>query len=87
MLGVYSFHILNYTVLCNELHFDEIQCFYAYICNESTGVGNGALFIYLFLLFRAAPVAYRGSQVRGLIRAVAAGLRHSHSNARSEPSL
>ena len=45
-------------------------------------------FIYcLFVLFRAAPVAYRGSQARGLIRAVAASLCHSHSNARSEPRL
>ena len=28
----------------------------------------------------AKPVAYGGSQARGLIRAVAPGLRHSHSN-------
>jgi len=48
------------------------------------------LFIYLFLsfcLFRATPTAYGGSQARGPIRAVAAGLRHSHSNVGSEPSL
>ena len=48
------------------------------------------LFVCLFCLFafsRAALVAYGGSQARGLIRAVAAGLRHSHSNARSEPRL
>ena len=45
---------------------------------------------FLFLVFfffsvfsRAAPVAYGGSQTRGLIGAVAAGLCHSHSNARS----
>ena len=36
------------------------------------------LFIYLFIVFsRAAPVAYGGSQVRGLIRAVAAGFQPS----------
>ena len=35
----------------------------------------------------AAPTAYGGSQARGPIRAVAAGLHHSHSNARSEPGL
>ena len=29
--------------------------------------------------------AYGGSQARGQIRAVAAGLCHSHSNTRSEP--
>ena len=42
---------------------------------------------FFFLLFRAAPLAYGGSQTRGLIRATAAGLRHSHSNAASEPCL
>ena len=37
------------------------------------------LFIYLFGLLRATPVAYGGSRARGPIRAKAAGLRHSHS--------
>ena len=41
----------------------------------------------LFCLFRATPVAYGGSQARGLIRATAAPLHHSHSNARSELHL
>ena len=48
------------------------------------------LFIYLFIVFcpfRAAPVAYRGSQARGLIGSVAASLCQSHSNARSKPHL
>ena len=40
-----------------------------------------------FCLFRATPAAYGGSQARGLIGAVAAGLHHSHSNAGSQPSL
>ena len=35
--------------------------------------------------FRAAPVAYGDSQVRGGIGATAVGLCHSHSNAGSEP--
>ena len=34
-------------------------------------------------VFRAALAAYGGSQVRGPIGAVAAGLHHSHSNAGS----
>ena len=38
-------------------------------------------------VFRAAPVAYGGSQTRGQIRAVAAGLHHSHSNVGPEPCL
>ena len=48
------------------------------------------LFIYFFIyfcLFRAAPAAYGGSQAGGRIEAVAASLRHSHSNAGSEPRL
>ena len=44
-------------------------------------------FVCLFAISWAAPVAYGGSQGRGLIGAVATGLHHSHSNARSEPSL
>ena len=40
-----------------------------------------------FAFFRAAPTAYRGSQVRGSIRATAAGLHYSHSSIRSEPRL
>ena len=38
-----------------------------------------------FCLWRAASPAYGGSQARGGIRAVAAS--HSHSHARSKPSL
>ena len=44
-------------------------------------------FILFFLLFRATPEAYGGSQDKGLTGAVAAGLHHSHSNARAEPHL
>ena len=38
-----------------------------------------ALTLIFFFFLRVAPVAYGGSQVRGLIKAVAAGLRHSHA--------
>ena len=41
----------------------------------------------LTCLLRAAPVTYGSSQARGWIRAAAAGVHHSHSNNRSEPSL
>jgi len=45
-------------------------------------------FFFVFLAISwAAPVAYGGSQGRGLIGAVATGLRQSHSNAGSEPRL
>ena len=46
------------------------------------------LFIYfVFCPFTATPAAYGGSQARGLIGAIAAGLHHSHSNTRSELHL
>ena len=48
---------------------------------------NSFFFFFFFGLFRAACEAYGGSQASGLIRAVAAGLHHSNSNARSEQSL
>ena len=40
-----------------------------------------------FFFFRAAPVAYGGSQARGWIGTVATSLHQSHSNSRSEPRL
>ena len=46
-----------------------------------------AVFCCCFCLFRAALTGYGGSQARGQIRAVAAGLCLSHSNTRSEPCL
>ena len=42
---------------------------------------------FFFLLFRAAPMAYGGSQARGRIGATAAGLHHSHGNTWSELHL
>ena len=54
-------------------------------------IGNFYLFllyfIFVFCPFRATPVAYGGSQARGLMGTVAAGLCQSHSKARSEPHL
>ena len=44
-----------------------------------------SLFLFFFCLFRAAPEAYRNSQVRGRIGGAAAGLYDSHSNEGSEP--
>ena len=46
-----------------------------------------AYYLFIYLLFRAAPAVYGGSQARGRIDAVAAGLRQSHSNTGSEPRL
>ena len=44
-------------------------------------------FFCLFAISWATPAAYGGSQARGRIRAVASGLRQSHSNSGSEPRL
>ena len=44
-------------------------------------------FFFFFGLYGAESAAYGGSQARGHIRAAATGLRHSHSNARSELHL
>ena len=45
-------------------------------------------FLFLpFFAFRATPAAYGGSRARGPIGGIAVDLRHSHSNAGSEPSL
>ena len=41
------------------------------------------LLLLLFLLFRTEPVEYGSSQARAPVRAIAAGLGHSHSNAGS----
>ena len=46
------------------------------------------LFIFcLFAISWVAPAAYGGSQARGAIRAVAAGLHHSHSSVGSKLRL
>ena len=44
-------------------------------------------FFGLFALSGAVSMAYGGSQARGPIGAVVAGLRQSHSNEGSEPHL
>ena len=52
--------------------------------NSSPHATVGGDFCFLLFFFRAAPVAYGGSQARGLIGAVAASLHHSQGNTRSE---
>ena len=48
---------------------------------------RGPSHFVVIVLFRATPATYASSQARGPIGAVAVGLHHSHSNARSEPRL
>ena len=49
------------------------------------GINIYAVFFFFLAFSRATPVAYGGSQARGLTGAAAASLRKSHSNAGSEP--
>ena len=44
-----------------------------------------SIFFFLFFHFSAAPIAHAGSQARGEIGAVAAGLHQNLSNTGSEP--
>ena len=45
------------------------------------------LVFFFFLLFRASLAVYGTFQARDPVRAAAAGLQHSHSNARSLPYI
>ena len=49
--------------------------------------GFRSLFSLSFVFLGAAPAVYGGPQARGRIRATAAGLHHSHSNAGSKLRL
>ena len=48
---------------------------------------RGWCFIFIFIFFMVAPAAYGSSGARDWIRAAAASLCHSHSNAGSEMRL
>ena len=62
---------------------EEIHCILPTLTSFASVFFFFVLFGFLFVFFRVAPAAYGGSQVRSWIKAVAAGLYHSHSNARS----
>lgn len=81
---------------CNELVYfflsdDEklcnILCSPSCLASSHHGVTFNARRITLIFLFRAAPMAYGGSQPRGQIRATALSLHHSPGNVGSEPRL
>ena len=64
-----------------------LSCSWAHWLSRGPCVSQQAhffvIFVFVFLLFWAAPVAYGSFQARGQIRVAAAGLHHSHSNAGS----
>ena len=83
-LGIYPYKTFleKDTVHCSSIHSSQDI--------ETTQMSINKMcisFFYFFAFSRAAPTAYGGSQARVLIRAVAAGLHKSHSNAGSEPCL
>ena len=57
-------------------------------CPSASGViEKGLCYSFFLFFFRATPSAYGGSQAKGRIGAVAAGLHYSHSNSGSKPHL
>ena len=65
-----------------RIYYYMSKCYFAKV----QGQGCCCCFFY-FLLFRAVLVVYGGSQARDLIRAVATGQCHSHSNVEFELCL
>ena len=72
---------------CNYLFFK--QNLLAHISSVLTNFSVCLFFFFLFFVFyfRVTLVAYASYQARGQIRAITAGLRHSHSNTGSEVRL
>ena len=60
------------------------SCFHFLVLRKNVAVSICEQF---FFLHRAEPTACGSSQAKGRLGAVAAGLRYSHSNTRSEPRL
>ena len=83
-------HVCVYICICIHIYVCVCmyiqQDMYLYLLNNVVFLFF-CLFVCLFLLFRATPMAYGGSQARGLIGAVAASQRQSHRNTRSKPYL
>ena len=87
------FFIVLYTIFIDSIiykgwrdgaHVMKILSLY-YLCAWKNLHFHGFLFCFVFS--RATPMAYGGFQARGLIRAVATGLYHSHSNVGPELHL
>ena len=70
---------LNPCHSCNQSHSGDNTRSLTYWATRELPIKLYFLF-GVFLLFRAAPVAYGSSQAKGWMGATAAGLHHSHSN-------
>ena len=67
----FDYHSFSY-----EQFIKQVVFFFSFFC-----------FVFAFSLFRVAPTTCGGSQARGLMRATAAGLHHTHSNTEYELRL
>ena len=80
----------NWHNIVNQLYFKK---HFLFTVDNLSMIQNHWAQIFLFVCFclfafpRATPMACGGSQASSLIGAMAAGLRHSHSNVESEPCL
>ena len=92
----FPLYLLNYSVFLGSTSQIPTICPYRHNVNVTTIVpvittshSDYVLFAFVVFLsfFRAALTAYGGSQARGPIRAMAAGLGHCHSHVESEPQL
>ena len=77
--------------ICQEIYIINMyDIYYLYRCFSTICFSNYEHVItlsFFFNLFRAAPMTHGGSQDRGPIRAIAAGIHQSHSNTGSEQCL
>ena len=80
-------HTLSYPCLFSCLERESFSCIKTLPIQFAHSLGICmCLSYFLFVCFyTAVPAAYGHSQARGRIGAAAASIRHSHSNARSEP--
>ena len=81
-------------LLKNSMCIQDIVLFFVFCCGGGGGgffclfcyfLGVFCFVLFCFLLFRATPAPYGGSQAQGQIGGTAASLHHSH--ARPEPHL
>ena len=79
-------------MLCQFLLYSKVTQSYIYIYINIfflilSSITIERVLFFVFWLFRATLALHGSSQARGLRGALANGLCHSHSNARSEPCL
>ena len=87
-LKTYQMYYIHYFISClQSIIKNWREGKYSPLIGTDTKFQNDFFFFCLFAISRATPTAYRGSQARGRIWAVAAHLRQSHSNVGSELRL